>query len=175
MLEFPDPEEKARSEEYHLKVKIHVKTISYEDYQSKGVMGLVSEEMVFLEPMEGTQRDLFFMAWLPDMEQDPVTKEIVPGHTEVTCKAGHPIYGYFKCSVHRRDERFNTGPYMFVMTKAAEEDLKMMRGKELVLTVLSQDHEDLSDFSKDVDLAGKKQVRTEFDDMMVKPEGLDNV
>jgi hypothetical protein len=172
MLEFPDPEEKARSEEYHLKVKVHVKNISYEDFQSKGAAGLVSEEMVFLEPYEGTQRDLFFMAWLPDFEQDPQTKEIVPGHTEVACKAGHPIYGYFKCSVHRRDERFTTGPYMFVMTKAAEEDLKMMRGKDLILTVLSQDEENLADYSKDVDLVGKKHVHTEYDDMTTKPEGV---
>jgi hypothetical protein len=157
-IEFSDPEERARSESYHLKAKVHVKNITYTDFQSKGEAGLVTEEMVFLEPYEGTQRDLFFHAWLPDYEQNPVTKEIEPGHTEVTCKAGHPIYGYFKCSVHRRDERFNTSPYLFVMTRAAEEDLKELKGKDLIFEVMGQDDENLGDYMKDYGLSGKKNI-----------------
>jgi hypothetical protein len=174
-VEFPDPEERARSEEYNLKVNVHVKKIAYEDYQSTGNLGLVEEEMVFLEPLESTQRDLFFNAWLPDYEQDPVTKEIVPGHTEVSCKAGHPIYGYFKCSVHRPDYRFKSQPYLFVMSKAAEEDLKIMNGKSINITVLSQDNENLGDYAKDYDLAAKKYIHTEYDDMTKLPVGEKNV
>jgi hypothetical protein len=161
-IEFSDPEEQARSEEYALKCKVHVKEITYEDFQSKGEMGLVTEEMIFLEPYPSTQRDLFFSAWLPDYEQDHITKKIVPTHTEVTCKAGHPIYGYFKCAVHRRDERFNSSPYLFVMTKAAEEELKMLRGKDIIFTVLGQDDENLGDYMKDYDLSGKKDIQVDL-------------
>jgi hypothetical protein len=174
-LEFIDPEEKARSEEYHLNVKVHVKKITYQDYQSKGYLGLVEEEMVFLEPLESTQRDLFFMAWLPDYEQDPVTKEIVAGHTEVVCKAGHPIYGYFKCSFHRADERFKSQPYLFVMTKSAEEELKNLNGKVLSITVLSQDQEHLGDYVKDYDLVNKKHIHTKLDDLSKITDGEMNV
>lgn len=156
-IEFNDPEEQARNEEYTLKAKVMVKTISYTDIQSKGEVGLISEEMIFLEPKESTQRDLFYFAWLPDYEQDPTTKKIVAGYTEITCKAGHPINGYFKCSVHRADERHST-PYLFVMTKAAEEELKILNGKDLVFTVLGQGSEDLGDYMKDYDLSGKEKV-----------------
>jgi hypothetical protein len=170
-VEFIDPEERARSENYHLNVKVHVKKIAYQDYQSKGLLGMVEEEMVFLEPLESTQRDLFYRAWMPDYEQDPVTKEIVPSHTEVVCKAGHPIYGYFKCSFHRADERFREQPYLFVMTKSAEEELKNLNGKTLQITVLSQDLEHLGDYSKDYDLANKKSVTTQLDDFTQLPLG----
>lgn len=156
-IEFNDPDERARSEEYTLKCKVIVKEITYEDVQSKGEVGLITEEMIFLEPKEGTQRDLFFSAWLPDYEQDPITKKIVAGHTEVTCKAGHPINGYFKCSVHRQDERSSV-PYLFVMTKSAEEELKQMNGRDLIFSVLGQNDEDLGDYMKDHDLSGKRHV-----------------
>ena len=163
-LEFIDPQELARSENYFLKCKIYVQNITYEDEQSKGVTGLMTEEMVFLEPKEGTQRDLFFNAWMPDYEQDPVTKKIEPGHVELVCKAGNPIFGYFKCSFHRKDERFSKSPYLFVMSKGAEEDLKNMHGREIEVEIMGQDKEELGDFQKDFDLSVKKKITSKLED-----------
>lgn len=160
-VEFPCPEEQARNENYELKCKVHVKNITYEDVQSKGINGLITEEMIFLEPYPSTQRDLFYFAWLPEYEQDFETKKIIPGHTEVVCRAGHPINGFFRCSVHRIDERFNNSHYLFVMSKGAEEDLKAMRDKDIVLTVLNQNLDEKADYAKDFNLSGKSIMDTD--------------
>lgn len=156
-VEFPDPQEQMIEQEYVLKCKVIAKDISYEDFQSKGVLGNVTEKMVFLIPKESTQRDLFFTAWLPDLKLDHITKELVADHSEVSCKAGHPIYGFFKCSVHRADERMRE-PYLFVMTRATEEDLKALDGKEILITVLPDSQSNLSDSSKDYELVENKNI-----------------
>ena len=156
-LEFTDPQETAIEQEYFLKCTVVVKEITYRDYQSKGELGNVTEKMVFLKPHEGTQRDLFYSAWLPEYEQDPVTKELVMGTSEVTCKAGHPIYGFFKCSVHRADERMRE-PHLFVMTKSSEEELKHLDGKDLIISILPASQYDLGDNMKDYELAQNKNI-----------------
>ncbi len=155
-VEFVDPAEKALEETYHLKCKVLVKDISYRDYQSQGEGAMLTEEMVFLLPQESTQRDLFFNAWLPELEQNPVTKEFESGHSEVACQSGHPIYGYFKCSVHRADERVRE-PYMFVMSKSSEEELKLLRGKDILVTVLPDSQEGKADYAKDYELTTSRQ------------------
>jgi hypothetical protein len=156
MIDFPNPEDNLREQEYKLRCKVLIKEVTYEDFQSKGVLGNVTEKMAFLIPQEGTQRDLFFSAWLPDFEQDS-EGNIVPTHNEVACKSGHPIYGFFRASVHRADERVRE-PYIFVMSRSVEEDLKALDGKFVIIDVLADAESEKSDYAKDFALANSPNV-----------------
>jgi hypothetical protein len=153
MLEFPNPDEKLREQEYCLRCKVVIKEVTYEDFQSKGVLGNVTEKMAFLIPQEGTQRDMFFSAWLPDYEQDS-KGNVVPTHTEIACKTGHPVYGFFRASVHRPDERMSE-PYIFVMSRSVEEDLKALDGKFVIIDVLGDSEIEKADYAKDYELANR--------------------
>lgn len=144
-IEFIDPQDKAERETYTLKCKVVVKEIPYVDEQSKENVQR-TDQMVFLVPEQSTQMELFFFAWLPE---DPDT------HHEIAMKAGHPVYGYFKGAVMRRNDRCNQH-HIFVMSRGAEEDLKMIKDKFLVVEVLPKDQEYQADYMKDYTLAGNR-------------------
>lgn len=148
MIECHDPQEEMLKRDYHLKCKIIVKDISYDDEQSKGVQK-ITEKMVFLKPYESTQRTMFFNAWLPETKEE---------HFELACTAPYPIDGFFKASIHRVDDRFTEGHYLFVMSRGAEEDFKKMNGRDIEITVLSAESEDEADKMKDFDMALNKNA-----------------
>lgn len=130
---------------YQLKCKVVAKNVSYEDEQSTGVQ-MVSEVFTFLIPEPSTQRDLFYSAWLPE-----TTKECI----EVVCQAGYPIYSPFRCALWRRTQHVGE-IHLFVMTKAVEEELKLMNGENLVIEVLGEQQDNLADHQKDYEIINKK-------------------
>jgi hypothetical protein len=144
-VEFLDPQEKALRETYFLDCKVLVKEISYLDEQSKENVQR-TEEMVFLVPKHSTQMELFFHAWLP---------EDVGGTLEIAMKAGHPIYGYFKGAVQRRNSNCKEH-HIFVMSRGAEEDLKMLRGKTVKIEVLPVNQEYQADYMKNFSVVDNK-------------------
>ena len=145
MPEVYDPEEKKLQETYHLKCKVSVKAISYLDEQSKETVAR-TDEMVFLIPVHSTQMELFFNAWLPE---DP------DSHNEVAMRAGHPIYGYFKGAVQRRNKNCKEH-HIFVMSRGAEEDLKLMNDRDIVVEILPANQEFQADYMRDYTLVDNK-------------------
>lgn len=145
MPEVYDPEAQKLKETYHLKCKVQVKAVSYLDEQSKETVAR-TDEMVFLIPHHSTQMELFFNAWLPE---DP------DSHTEIAIRAGHPIYGYFKGAVQRRNKNCKEH-HIFVMSRGAEEDLKLMADKDIVLEILPVDQEYQADYMRDFTLSDNK-------------------
>ena len=147
-----DQDEERLNQEYHLKCKVTIKAITYDDTQSTGTTKR-TEEMAFLTPVDSTQKSMFLTAWLPDEED---------GFTEIVALAAHPISGPIRCSVHRRDKRMDSN-YIFVMTKSAEEALKALNGKELLITVLPKNQDKLGDTARDFELTGNKNKGTYVD------------
>jgi hypothetical protein len=145
MMQVYDAEEEALNQEYHLKCKVTVKPITYDDVQSNGTTRR-TEDMAFLTPTEGDQKNFFFSAWLPDFGEK---------WTEIVAVAAHPISGPIRCSVHRTDHRMPHS-YIFVMTKSAEEALKAINGREINIVVQPKNKDALGDKQRDYDLALNK-------------------
>ena len=144
MLQVHDAEEELLKREYILKCKIKIKPITYDDVQSKETVKR-TEEMAFLLPQDSSERDRFFTAWWPHEET----------HVELVASVGHPIHGVIRCSFHKGDNRIDR-PYIFVMTKSAEEALKALDGKDLIVTIHAQGDEHKADMMKDYDLSANK-------------------
>lgn len=147
-----DADEERFNQEYHLNCKVTIKAITYDDIQSTGTTKR-TEEMAFLTPNESTQKSLFLATWLPDEEDS---------HTEIVAMAAYPISGPIRCSVHRRDKRM-ADHYIFVMTKSAEEALKAINGREIQITVLPKNQDQLGDKARDFALAENKNKGTYVD------------
>lgn len=142
-MEIEDPTER----DYHITCKVIVKEVGYEDVQSKEIVTR-TEQMVYLVPEHNTQMELFFKAWLP---------EDLDVHNEVVLESGYPIYGYFRGAVQRRNAQC-TDHHIFVMSRGAEEDLKMMHDKRVTLRVLPASDDGRADSMKDFDLANDRSA-----------------
>lgn len=142
---------------YHLKCKVLVKEVTYQDHQSKGVTN-ITEKLVYLIPQESSQRDLFFAAWLPDTREE---------HFEIGFLAGFPLNGFARGCIKRRNNTIDEH-HIFVMSKGAEEDIKdwvsQSTSKDFYLNVevLGENEEYLLDMTKDFDLANKKEFDNPF-------------
>lgn len=145
MLEVFDADEALLNRDYYLKAKIIIKENSYQDIQSNSTT-LKCEEMAFLIPIESSERDIFYTAWLPDIEVK---------YTELVALAGNPVNGPIRLALHRPDRRI-AKPYLFVMTKSAEEILKEFNNREIELKILSKTKDHEADLQKDFDLAINK-------------------
>lgn len=139
------------SAEFIIKCKVATRDVAYLDVQSKFAESR-TEQMVFLIPQESTMRDFFYAKWLPDFgtEEKPEIAMILPS----------PVNGFVRGCVLRRDARCDEH-HIFVMTRAAEEDLKALDGREIIVHVLHEDYEAVTDFTKNYDLPGKRMVDTE--------------
>jgi hypothetical protein len=155
-MDLYDREEQKYKREYNLKCLVVVKDTTYDDLQSQGSLGLVTEKMVYLKPEPGSETDRFFDAWLPCgkiKKQDGT--EIGRNSFELAVRCGHPINGHFRVAVKRRDQDF-PDHHLFVMTVSAENDLKEMDNKHVFITVLSEDDENMADRAKPSELAINK-------------------
>lgn len=137
----------ATERRYHLTCKINIRECSIEDVQSTKT-DRITEKLVFLTPVQSSQADEFYFAWLPDTSSE---------HYEIVMKAGRPVYGFIKGCV-RRAHRFFPEPHIFVMSPGAEEDMKKMGdGKELDIEVLGEDEEHMGDHAKDMEITNRKK------------------
>jgi len=133
--------------EYHLKCLVQVKEISYMDEQSKGSF-INTEEMVFLIPQESDERTKFLMAWLPDTNEE---------HIEVGFEIGNPVYSVFRGAVQRYHKKAQIKvPFIFVMTRAVEEQLKNMNRQFVLIKSLGESDELRLDAQKDYELSNIK-------------------
>jgi len=145
MLGFNEPRTK-QDVHYYLTCKVKILPVTYEDYQSKGNMGQVTEDMVFLIPQESDQRSLFYNAWLPETLEE---------NFEIGISMGHPIFGVFRATVRRFHPSLRE-PHIFVMTRSAEEIFKYIKDKTIKVDVLPQDDELMLDAQADFELNLKK-------------------
>lgn len=129
-----------------IRARILAKKVGYKDVQSKWERQ-DEDTMVFLIPVESTQRDLMFSKYLQDM---------VGEHTELGAAIGQPVNGVARLALMRRDHRCSDH-YLFVMTKGAEEDLKNANGREIEVRILPADQDQVLDLQKDFHVANKKQ------------------
>lgn len=143
---------------YVIKCQVNVVETAYDDIQSQGSLGTVSEKMVYLKPEPSSECDRFFDAWLPDgVFIRPDGSKIGKEHHEVAVQCGHPINGYFRCAVKRKDKDF-PHHHLFVMTMSAEKDLLEMHNRTIILTVLPEDEEHLAEKAKPTELAVNKNA-----------------
>jgi hypothetical protein len=116
-----------QDDRYHLQCKIVVKHLGFKDFQSRG-HSQVEDTMVFLVPVESTQRDLFLMAWVPDSTND--------AH-EIGLLLGSPVSGPARACVKRRNE-WCEDHHIMMMSESAEKELHDFNGREVGVTVLAQ-------------------------------------
>jgi len=133
---------------YFLKCKVHIVKVCYEDYQSKGNLGTVEEDMVFLEPEINTEATRFYNAWLPDSLEEAA---------EIGISMGYPVFGMFRACVRRFHKDFKR-PHIFVMSRGAEEIFKHLKLKNIEVEVMGASEEEALDAQKDFDLASKKVI-----------------
>jgi hypothetical protein len=130
---------------YTFNVKVLAKDVTYSDEQSTGTTQ-VTERLVFLVPQQSTHRDLFYSAWLPDTDSEPV---------EVGCEMGHPVYSNFRAALWRRTQ-FVGDIHLFVMSKGAEELLKPLDGRTVEVTTLGELEDQQLDQMRDYELPYNK-------------------
>lgn len=157
-IELHDPEAEKTKRPYVLKCKVHAMETTYDDVQSQGSQGLVTEKMIYLKPESCSETDRFYDAWLPSgIFIRPDGSKIGKEHHEVAVQCGHPINGYFRCAVKRGDKDFPHF-HLFVMTMSAEKELLEMDGKTIIITVLPEDEEHLAEKAKPMDLSINKNA-----------------
>jgi hypothetical protein len=136
-------------ETYHLKCRVVIKDVSYEDQQSKGNTQATAK-MVFLVPESSTQKDLFLAAWLP---------ETVEEWHEVALMIGAPINGPCRAAVMRKNARMDEH-HIFMMSVGAGEDLiqeiegqkkrwTWLNKRAISVTVLPEAEDQLLDLARD--------------------------
>ncbi len=116
---------------YNLTCEIHLREVTFL-HQDKTGERKDTQEMIFLVPREGTQRDLFLAAWLPEESCEYGQKEdgsyerpeVRRHYHEIGALGGSPISAPFRCAVFRKDKRFNDAHHIFVMSRGAEDALK---------------------------------------------------
>lgn len=140
--------EKLPEPEFRLRVSVQVKRVGFKDLQSRGE-SQSEDDMVFLVPDEGTSRDMMFSRFLPD---------VAGVHVEFAAYIPSPVSGLARVALMRRDARSPEAHYLFVMSKGAEEDLKLVPGKTLEVHIFGEEHDALLDQMKDFSLA----ARTKF-------------
>lgn len=135
--------------EFVVTARVEVKKITYKDLQSQGEQAAqqVEDDMVFLIPLYSSQRDYLFSKHLPEIAGEAV---------ELPAMIPHPVSGFVRVALMRRDKRC-AEHYLFVMTKGAEEDLKHCDGKEVEVRILSEHDDNVLDLQKDFHISNKKQ------------------
>ena len=127
---------------FYLTVKVISKRITFEDLQSRGKRSNQEANIIMLVPEDSTEADLFLNAWLPDQYSEEQLKEThgVKDWSEVVFECGRPVFGFFRGALRRAD-KLSTRPYIFVMTKSAEEALELFVGKKIQLTAIGEGEE----------------------------------
>lgn len=129
---FRDAKEEALNRRYYLKCEVCLYDVPLLEQYSKGERQ-ITEQMIFLIPKESSERDRFLAAWLPDAacrfgSVGPGEKyerpEVNKHYHELIGLAGHPVRAPVRVAIFRRDKRCPKDHYLFVMSGAAEEELK---------------------------------------------------
>ncbi len=136
---------------HHLKCKVVVKKVTYQDYQSQGVIGNTTRDMVFLVPTESTERDTFFAGWLPDGSREENPERIKAGYpyevNEIVMKFMHPFHTFARGGVMRGNDRCEE-PHIYLMhyglTRIMAEQ-KSLNGNTITFEVLPESDDAYAD------------------------------
>lgn len=125
------------SKEYNLRVKAKFVSKNIEDNGRT-----YHRQMVILIPHESDERTYFFKAWLPETREE---------YFELAGQLASPINSNVRLSIHLGMNDFNTGPYLFVMSKGVEELMieHKLEGKTFNLKIFPDNLEDQADFATD--------------------------
>lgn len=139
-----DPCEK----EYSFEAKVHVRKESFFDGP---LQKMVEHFFVALVPCEGTSREMFFNAWLPEISRDHelVKEGKTKGHYELGTILGSPVNSPARCAIMRRDKRFPDDHYLYVMSLGPLQDLEHCDGKKILVTVLPASQENVDEHAKE--------------------------
>lgn len=98
-------------------------------------------KMVLLVPDESDQRTAFLTAWMPDSSSE---------YFELIAEVGAPINAPVRLSVHRGFDEKCDRPYLFVMSKGAEDIfVKFKEGITVTVTTLPANMEEVGDYAPD--------------------------
>ncbi len=132
------------ADRFELTCRVMEKSLSYKDTQSRGKTSLETAKVIVLVPLDGTEADCFFSAWLPERLSDAeklLLGEKAQEYIEVVMEGGFPICGYFRGAVEWGNA-LHDRPHIFVMTKQAEVKLSSYVGKTIRLTTLGDGEEE---------------------------------
>lgn len=129
---------------FYIKCKVTSKKFEYRDLQSRGRETNEVADAIFLIPQDATETDCFYSAWLPEKLSFEELKTI--GRTnhpfnEIVMETGNPICGFFRGAI-AAESLYCDRPHIFVMTKQAEEKLRIKIGQTINLTVLGDNEEE---------------------------------
>ena len=134
-VQFGPPEPTNRK--YVLNCLVVIKRKGYTDYKGRKL----EDDLAYLVPQEGDQRDRFIMAWLPESDEDSI---------ECVGMIASPVDSSCRFKVKRANSGIDK-PHLFVMSKGCEDILKLMEGKKISVTVLPESEEAQGDEAIDTD------------------------
>lgn len=128
---------------FYIKAKVVKKRLSYRDHQSWKKEWNNTADVVLLIPEQTTECDCFYNAWMPEKLSEAEKKELFgqKDWAEIVFEAGSPVFGYFRGALKHPDHLFDR-PYIFVMTKMAEEKLIGHEGAKISLTSIGEEEEE---------------------------------
>lgn len=141
--------------EYHLKALVLVREKDILQERANGEKTQIQVTMVYLLPQESSQRDYFYAAWLPDLDEEDAEKYGGgPSHYEIGLRIGSPVVGFARTSFHRAT-RDLPEPHFFVMSLGASKDLERFNGRTVEVTVMPENTDEILDTAKDFDLTNQ--------------------
>jgi len=127
---------KNTNREYNIKVLVDKKTFNVKDQKTTGEFFTYQTSLFYLVPQQSTEATMFFDAWLPDININPVTKQ--RQWPEIAVQISYPISTNIRCAVQRKSEEYPASHHIIVMSKDVEEHLDKMVGKYLFVKVLPE-------------------------------------
>lgn len=91
-------------------------------------------DLVFLLPAEGTQKDLFYSRYLPKISE-------ARPWIEFLAEMAYPVCRTARMAICKSSEFYPHGPYIHVMDNEAIELLKKIPGKTVSIRTLSENEE----------------------------------
>lgn len=154
--------------QYHLRCKVLVQSKTVDQERVGGKITRIETKMVYLLPLESTQRDLFYAAWMPEVDEDDAANFGGTSSYEIGLLLGSPVSGPARATFHRANREVPAQPHIFIMSLGASKDLEPLDGRTIEVTVLSEKDDEVLDLMKDADLV-LQDKRDEINDAYKTP------
>lgn len=122
--------------DFTIRVLVDSREKTIHDVKRDGSPNIYSVKQYFLVPQQSSETTAFFDAWLPDVNEDPVT-----GHRqwpEVAVAMTYPVNCLMRAAVQRKSKDYPDAHHVIVMTRDVAEVLEKLKGKYLVVKVLAE-------------------------------------
>lgn len=116
---------------YELECRVVVKERAYRDWKDRQY----AEKMVYLVPIDCSDRVPFFMAWLPDTENE---------RNELVVYVQNPVDSPCRVSIFRANSKHHEH-HLFVMTKAVEDKLRNYNDRIVRVVALPETEDAMAD------------------------------